>query len=46
VDAAMERVQEITAALPKQTRKGATTVKGEIEFLEPVQVGQEAYADL
>ena len=30
VDAAMERVQQITAQLPKQLRKGATTVKGTV----------------
>lgn len=28
IDAAMERVQKITAALPKKTRKGALTIKG------------------
>lgn len=35
VDTAMERVQEITAALPKETRKGAVTVKGSVEVIEP-----------
>ena len=35
VDAAMARVQAITAALPKETRKGAVTVKGSVEVIEP-----------
>ena len=37
VDAAMERVQQITAQIPKQVRKGATSVKGTVEVVaEPV----------
>jgi hypothetical protein len=35
VDTAMQRVQEITAALPKETRKGAVTVKGSVVVVEP-----------
>ena len=42
VDTAMERVQEITAALPKDTRKGATSVTGTIETVEPANVPVEA----
>ena len=36
VDTAMERVQAITAALPKDSRKGATSVVGTIETVEDV----------
>jgi len=35
IDTAMERVQAITAALPKETRKGAVTVKGSVEVVQP-----------
>jgi len=35
VDAAMARVTAITSALPKETRKGAVTVKGSVEVVEP-----------
>jgi len=38
VDAAMARVTAITAALPKETRKGAVTVKGSVEVIEPEPV--------
>lgn len=38
VDAAMARVQAITAALPKENRKGATTVKGSVEVVQPALV--------
>jgi len=34
VDTAMARVQAITAALPKEPRNGATTVKGTVEVVE------------
>ena len=34
VDQAMERVQAITAALPKETRKGAMKVEGIIEVVD------------
>jgi hypothetical protein len=38
IDTAMERVQAITAALPKETRKGAVTVKGSVEVVQPEPV--------
>lgn len=38
VDLAMARVTAITNALPPQTRKGATTVRGTVEVVEPVAV--------
>lgn len=37
VDAAMERVTAVTAALPKQIRKGPTNIKGAIEISEVVK---------
>ena len=33
IDEAMAHVREITAALPKQPRSGATTVRGNVEFV-------------
>jgi len=40
VESAMARVQEITAALPKAVRKGAVTVKGSVEVVEPEPVAE------
>ena len=43
VDAAMEMVQEITDALPKERRKGATVVSGSVEVVaEVAEVGLRA----
>jgi hypothetical protein len=38
VNAAIARVREITAALPKKTRSGRTTVNATVEVLETIRV--------
>ena len=38
IETAMARVREVTHALPKKTRSGATRVRGEIEILTPLAV--------
>ena len=38
VNAAIARVREITAAMPKKTRSGRTTVNATVEVLETIRV--------
>ena len=38
IETAIERVRQVTDALPKKTRTGQTRVRGEIEILEPLPV--------